>query len=251
MKGKAATVPVVLVMATTALVLALHQLGNVTGLSIDWSNPAGWADTATAEAMVGGCARQLGLFIGYWVLLTVVVSVLSHGPRRPRWVELITVPAVRRMVDRALAATMALSIVTTSLPAALAEPPPPIVSEAHTDGIPVPHITMVDVDAPKPDKHDAGSDTVSVPIRIPTPSLGDATARIAQTGSHVVQRGENLWTIAAMHLATELGDEPDGRSVGEYWRLVVAANRLTLRSGDPNLIYPGEVLSLPDIPGSP
>ena len=100
MRDKPVAGPVVLVMITTALVVSLHRLGDVTGLSIDWSNPIVWADTTTAEEIVGGCARQLGLVIGYWVLLTVVVSVLSHGPHRPRWVALVTLPAVRRVVDR-------------------------------------------------------------------------------------------------------------------------------------------------------
>lgn len=251
MRDKPVAGPVVLVMITTALVVSLHRLGDVTGLSIDWSNPIVWADTTTAEEIVGGCARQLGLVIGYWVLLTVVVSVLSHGPHRPRWVALVTLPAVRRVVDRALAATVVVSMATTTLPAALAEPPPPIVAEAQADGIPVPHITMTEFLATEPGKPNVGAQPVPVPIAIPTLSPVGGTVGAEPPSSHIVHPGENLWRIAAEHLADELGREPDNRSVAEYWRRLIAANRPTLRSGDPNLIYPGEVLLLPDAPDSP
>jgi nucleoid-associated protein YgaU len=65
--------------------------------------------------------------------------------------------------------------------------------------------------------------------------------------SHVVVAGENLWTIARDHLAKARGgaDEPTTREVAAYWLRVVEANRSRLRSGDPDLIYPGERIVLP------
>jgi nucleoid-associated protein YgaU len=55
---------------------------------------------------------------------------------------------------------------------------------------------------------------------------------------HVVAAGESLWTIAAARIAP-------GTDVAPYWARVVEANRSTLRSGHPNLIYPGEAIALP------
>jgi nucleoid-associated protein YgaU len=68
-----------------------------------------------------------------------------------------------------------------------------------------------------------------------------------------VAEGDNLWTIARARLveirkrrASELSD----REVAAYWIKVVAENRRRLRSGDPNLIYPGETIELPPVSGS-
>jgi nucleoid-associated protein YgaU len=67
--------------------------------------------------------------------------------------------------------------------------------------------------------------------------------------SHVVAAGENLWTIARDHLAKARGgaDEPTTREVAAYWLRVVEANRDRLRSGDADLIYPGERTVLPPV----
>jgi hypothetical protein len=53
----------------------------------------------------------------------------------------------------------------------------------------------------------------------------------------VVRAGENLWSIAAS-IAGPADAFP-------YWRALVVQNAARLRSGNPNLIYPGEILTLP------
>ena len=58
--------------------------------------------------------------------------------------------------------------------------------------------------------------------------------------------GDNLWTIASAELARRSGGVPTDREVARYWLQVIAANRATLRSGDPNLIYPDEIVELPN-----
>jgi nucleoid-associated protein YgaU len=71
-----------------------------------------------------------------------------------------------------------------------------------------------------------------------------------QATSHRVVPGDNLWTIARDHLAkvrrrpaTQLSD----REIAAYWLKVIAANQGRLRSGDPDLIYPGEETVLPPV----
>ncbi len=62
--------------------------------------------------------------------------------------------------------------------------------------------------------------------------------------------GDNLWTIARDHLAKAPSGgsgEPTNREVAEYWAKVVEANRDRLASGDPDLIYPGEEITLPPV----
>ena len=69
---------------------------------------------------------------------------------------------------------------------------------------------------------------------------------------HNVAVGDNLWTISAAHLRLVYPSrELDAAEISPYWRRVIEVNTPTLRSGNPNLIYPGEgiVLPHPDPPG--
>lgn len=80
----------------------------------------------------------------------------------------------------------------------------------------------------------------------PPPPVAAPPERGAVT--HVVRAGEDLWAIAARHLAAETGQslgELDDAQVGDYWRRVIHANRATLRTGDPDLLLPGEIVVLP------
>jgi hypothetical protein len=68
-----------------------------------------------------------------------------------------------------------------------------------------------------------------------------------------VVRGDNLWTIARDHLAAvrnrSAADLSD-REIGAYWVMVMRENEGRLRSGDPDLIFPGEEVKLPKVPKS-
>jgi nucleoid-associated protein YgaU len=72
---------------------------------------------------------------------------------------------------------------------------------------------------------------------VPVPAGGRA---------HVVVAGDNLWQIARAEVIRASGsDRPANARIAPYWQQVVEANRSTLRSGDPSLIFPGEVVTLP------
>lgn len=80
----------------------------------------------------------------------------------------------------------------------------------------------------------APAEEIRLPISVGvTANLKDAVV--------VVKKGDHLWKISARHL-TEVA--PDVR-VAPYWREVVDLNTPRLRSGDPDLIYPGEEIELP------
>lgn len=83
-------------------------------------------------------------------------------------------------------------------------------------------------------------------IRIPvTVDSGQATPD--DPGKVVVEKGDHLWKISARHLDEHAG----GSEIAPYWRRVVEVNTPRLRSGDPDLIYPGEIVHLPAIPERP
>ncbi len=61
----------------------------------------------------------------------------------------------------------------------------------------------------------------------------------------VVRAGDSLWLLARTTLTHATGSLPGDSAVARYWRAVIDANRSTLRSGDPSLIFPGEMVVLP------
>ena len=75
-----------------------------------------------------------------------------------------------------------------------------------------------------------------VPVSMEHPTSSDSV---------VVEPGDHLWRISQTHLDRVLGRVAGSAEVDPYWRAVIEANRARLRSGDPDLIYPGEVITLP------
>ena len=65
-------------------------------------------------------------------------------------------------------------------------------------------------------------------------------ARGAAVGDpYTVRPGDSLWDIAEMKLGTT-----EARRIARYWPRIHRANR-DIIGGDPNLIVPGQVLTLP------
>jgi nucleoid-associated protein YgaU len=79
-------------------------------------------------------------------------------------------------------------------------------------------------------------------VRLPTPVTSPAESE-SHSDSVVVARGDHLWKISVRRLGEDAADD----EVAPYWREVVAVNTPHLKSGDPDLIYPGEVVELPAI----
>lgn len=71
-------------------------------------------------------------------------------------------------------------------------------------------------------------------------SVGPATAL-----THVVVSGEHFWSIAERRLLDVLGGPASVAQITDYWVRLVRFNQASLRSGDPDLIHPGEVIVLP------
>jgi nucleoid-associated protein YgaU len=68
---------------------------------------------------------------------------------------------------------------------------------------------------------------------------------VESSSTVVVKPGDHLWKISAYRLTGELGRDASDGEVWPYWRAVIETNVSRLRSGDPDLIYPGEVVELP------
>jgi len=82
------------------------------------------------------------------------------------------------------------------------------------------------------------------PVRVAHPQARRVAA--APAHAHVVRTGDNLWSIARAEIVRTTGDaRPSDAVIAEYWQRVIALNRATLRSGNPSLIFPGEIVALP------
>lgn len=88
----------------------------------------------------------------------------------------------------------------------------------------------------------AGAEPTVPPARIPVTITSEPLS-----DQVVVVRGDHLWKISARHLDGVLGRPPANREIVPYWREVIAGNADRLRSGDPDLIYPGELVLLPPV----
>ncbi len=94
--------------------------------------------------------------------------------------------------------------------------------------------------------------TTTPPTTQPPPTPPPQRPSRSASGQHEVKTGDNLWTIARDRLALVTGRRASDLSdhqIATYWLRVIDANRSRLRSHDPNLIFPGEVIHLPPVGG--
>lgn len=196
--------------------------------SVDWSGPAAWLDRVPPEDAVIALVRLAALLTaGYLVATTAlyVFATLTRVPALIRGVRFLTLPSVRRLVDGVMAAALVAAPASFSFGA----------TPASAQAAPTAAHAYVPVVA-----GDTGiGDT-------PTPA-GESPASPSES-VYVVRSGDNLWAIAAQHLAALRGEPADSIStadVAEFWRALVELNAPSLASGNPDVIYAGETIRLP------
>lgn len=214
--------------------------------------------------------RLAGLVLAWWLTATTVLYILARltsVPTLVRSVEWATFAPVRRVVDGVLATTIVAGATFGSAAMASAEPrsPSPVVvqldrganqSEAPApiyrprpagDGVVAlpseePKVTTTTTVPPAEHRPQSASLSTSPPSRAAPEAPPPPT-------TYLVQPGDNLWRIAEHQLAAVTGRSPADIGVAEvraYWLRLVETNRNRLRSGNPDLIHPGEVLGLPE-----
>jgi nucleoid-associated protein YgaU len=125
-----------------------------------------------------------------------------------------------------------------------------LVAVAPADAAPVPRAT------PLPTLRREASDpahagpSILDPARVGPARVGPARVGPARVGPArvIVRPGDNLWLIARVALERGSVARIDDSAVARYWQDVIGANRSTLRSGDPSLVFPGEIIALPPAP---
>lgn len=256
--------------AETGLVWLLHWVAPM--YPVDTTNLGTWARFTPPDQIVMAAARYLALGLAYWLLLSTVAytaGLIARLPDLVRSVEWATLPIVRSAAQRALT----LSLATTTLAPTVAILPAVSVRHQavvdngneedgdndrivvgisdHSSFIP-PGATVPGLpptDSPSVPTPRLSRSTVGPPHQLTTPprAIGPHSVDDTATGDlHTVQPGDNLWTIAAHHLKTHDPATPLTKSqIALYWVRVVELNRPSLRSQNPDWIFPGEEIHLP------
>lgn len=231
------------VTASTACLVLLVRLGEASWARVDLRHPSAWLATTPAPDALPAVLRLVAMAGLGWVLTSLVVALVRVSVRRAgmlpaagatrardhRWIW----PPARRLAERALGAAL---VVAAATPALAAAPPPPGLSPP---GIAAP----------------ASAPQAAHPVpgfgQPPRTRLQAGPQHAAAAGRIVVEPGDNLWALAAAALGYAHDVDSDRltpQAITPYWLDVLDANHQRLRSGDPDLIHPGEVIHLPPLP---
>ena len=246
-----------MVAAEVALVVALHLAGSA-DYAVPLRSVADWLSTTDPTVVLVAAARLAGLVIGYWLLTTTLLYAIAHLlgweglAGLLRWV---TLPVVRRVVQ----GVTAVSLTSASLLGPATVSVAPVLAQgseiAQGDGAD----TTIDEDddsepqnggeTPAPPGYPldaAGWPDLSNGSDFWRPSAAPAP-QITGEGTYPVAAGDHLWGIAATHLRRAVGRDVTEDEICQYWVRLIEANRATIKSGDPDLIYPHEQLTLPPV----
>jgi nucleoid-associated protein YgaU len=239
-----------------ALVLALaglHALGSGPLATPPVRGFGRWLEARDAATAAFAVLRLVALALGWYLLAATILALglrltNGSGAGAATAVEATTPAFVRRLVRGAAGLTLAAGAATIAGPAlAGASTAPghaaavtmrrleddPVVMRRLADGGGAPPVTMRRL--PDAGAEDAGP---------PAPSAAPRT--------WTVQPGQHLWLVAEEVLRTAWQQPPTDRQTDPYWRTLVAANRDVL--ADPHnadLLFPGQVLEVPDPPPRP
>jgi hypothetical protein len=257
-------------MAEAGALVLLHRLGSYGWATVEWGELSRWVAETSPEEVLVALVRLAALVLAWWLAASTILYVVACAIRVPRLVgavEWATPPAVRRLVDGVAVTTIAAGSMlgTSGVAAAAPADDTAVVVQLGAE-------QTAATTAPRYRPRPAGSGdavglgpapiaaagTTASPARMAmppvvaagrdnwSPTAGPRTAD--EAAGYVVQPGENLWRIAERQVATPTGQPATDLAIAEvrsYWVRLVDDNRGRLRSGDPDLIYPGEQLTLP------
>ena len=213
--------------AGRCLLLGLGAAAVVCGLVVLRPTVSG-TTLQRGDELAGAVAWFAAVMAGAYLAVVASACALALAAGRPRLAARLSrrTPVVRRIVEVAAASSW-LALSTMPAASALNGPRSPIVHDVPVVRAPVP----------------VGRAVTQVPRARPRTRPDAATPpRI-----HLVRAGDNLWLIARETLVAAGHRLPTDIEIAHYWRAVITQNRATLRSRDPSLIYPGEIVTLPPV----
>lgn len=247
------------VLVEAVVVVALVAIGRRPGLEVPVGHLGSWLREGDAATVSMALLRWVALLGAGWLLASTLLYLAAAASRVPSAVRAVrwsTLPAARRAIDAACAVSVATSVVLAPPAAGAARDTGDTTSvtivrdgRGHAGNGGAGGIAQLPPDSttPPPSAPPAPpAPPVSAPT--PTPVVTVVASSSPAEVEVVVVAGDNLWELAARHLAStsararvDVGDA----EVAPYWGRVCDANRDRLASRDPNLVYPGERVLLP------
>lgn len=226
----------------TACLAATHYLrglGHEPWARIGVDQPLLWLTGTPAEDVVAALLRVAALAACWWVLATFLALSLVHAVGwRPaiRVVDRLAPGFVRGLARQLTGGAL--------LAASLLGPASPAVA---TGTGPDPAAPVDRFAPPGATTHQPAGIATSPSPEPPRPAPERPAAPSGERRVRV-EPGDHLWGIARTEVARRRGVRPQGVAgddVAAYWRRVVEANVARLRSGDADLLFPGEDVILP------
>jgi hypothetical protein len=222
----------------------LLQFGNRSWLPVDWSQLGIWLRVTRPEDALASIVWLAAVGCAIWLTASTLLYLTARASRVPaliRSIEWMTLPTVRKVTEGALAALLVTSTIATT--PVRADPPSPVVVVVDEDGGLLPPGLVRSDQATWEEIHPA--EETEIPPLPALPYEAEPIAEDTRPAMISVQTGDNLWTMSRRHLAEVLDRRPDNQEIAPYWRRVIAHNQPNLISGNPDLIYAGEVIAMP------
>lgn len=199
-----------------------------------------WAAGKDAAVLVFAALRLITLVLAWYLLGATLVGAaarLLHSTRLMTVADVVTVPAVRRLLQSALGVGLATAALTAG--SGSAPPPAPAVSVAAA--------TLPDSDPVE--MRPLTTERIRMrPAATPAPPPV-VQAEPTPERQWTVEPGQHFWSIAEQVLADEWQRQPSEEETTVYWERLVRANRDRLIDpGNPDLIVPGQQFRLPPTP---
>jgi hypothetical protein len=216
-----------------------------------------WSSRTDPVVVTFAVARVLTLAVAWYLLAATLlngVAELAANRRLMSVAEILTVPALRRALQSALGVGLTATTLVAPAPDVRSPGVPSVAAARLEPAAGTKSPTAWEVMPPVAPRTTILHDTPA-----PVPGLhAQPPALIGKAHTHpehppaltwTVQAGEHLWSIAEAVLRETWQRPPTDTETQAYWQGLVAANREALVDrGNPDLILPGQVFTLPPAP---
>lgn len=208
-----------------------------------WSAASRWYDDVGPDVAVISGVRLVAIGLAAWLLVATVLQVLGAIPALApvgAIADLISPRSLQRLGHGLAGLSLTAGLAASAPSAGLLEPPPlpaapPAVPAWPADAVPTAGTATMRLvtEAAPADEAPTTAPTPTTPLPHPAATV-------------LAAAGDSLWSIATEELATTGGGPPDLRQVTGYWHRLIETNRAVLVDPtNPDLIYPGQVFTLP------